>query len=133
MPIAASIVIADGATTPVNHTFVPSGINGASGTADFTERTDGVFVGEPELDVIIRPVTKGQVTRKATLLLKQPKRITETDGSISVAYENLGKIELTVSASSTTVERTDLRVLLRNALGNALIASALDNMEPFYG
>lgn len=132
MPANANIVIADGASTPVNHTFVPSGLIGSMGLAQFTERSDGVFVGEPKLDITIRPVTKGQATRKATVIMTQPKRVTDTDGNVTVAYENLGKLEFTYSVSSTTAERKNLRVLLANAALHATVAQAIDNNETFW-
>lgn len=132
MPANGNITIADGATTPVNHTFNPSGLDGAKGTAQFTERTDGVFVGESKLDVTVRPVTKGQPTRKVVLLLTLPKRTTDVNGNVSVAYENLGKAEFTYSATSSTQERKNLRVLLSNAMINAMVAQVVDNNETFW-
>lgn len=132
MPANGNITIADGATTPVNHTFTPSGLDGAKGLAQFTERTDGVFVGEPKLDVTVRPVTKGQPTRKVVLLLTLPKRTTDVNGNVSVTYENLGKAEFTYSATSSTQERKNLRVLLSNAMINALVAQVVDNNETFW-
>lgn len=132
MPANSNIVIADGASTPVNHTYVPAGLDGSVGIARFVERSDGVFVGEPKLDVTIRPVTKGQPTRKATVSLSVPKRVVNPDGSVTVSYENLGKAEFTVSATSTTAERKNLRVLLANALLNTTVAQAVDNNETFW-
>lgn len=132
MPANANIVIDDGAATPVSHTYVPSGLIGAAGLAQFTERTDGVFVGEPRMDITVRPISKGQATRKVTVLLTQPKRVTDTDGNVTVAYENLGKLEFTYSVSSTTTERKNLRVLLANAALNTLVAQAIDNNETFW-
>lgn len=132
MPANGNIVIADGASTPVNHTFVPAGLIGPLGLASFSERTDGVFVGEPKLDITIRPVTKGQPTRKAVVLLTQPKRTTDEAGNVTVAYENLGKLEFTYSANSTTAERKNLRVLLANAALHSLVAQAIDNNETFW-
>mgnify|MGYP001025327548 CR=1 FL=1 len=132
MPANANIVIADGATTPVNHTFVPAGLDGSVGLARFVERSDGVFVGEPKLDIIIRPVTKGQPTRKATVLLTAPKRVVDVDGNVTVSYEDLGKSEFTVSASSTTISRKNLRVMMANALLSSSVAQAIDNMETYW-
>lgn len=132
MPANGNIVIADGASTPVNHTFIPAGLIGSLGSASFVERSDGVFVGEPKLDITIRPVTKGQTTRKATVILTQPKRVTDASGNITVAYENLGKLEFTYSATSTTAERKNLRILLANAALNAVVGQAVDNNETFW-
>lgn len=132
MPANGNLVIADGATTPVNHTYVPSGLDGSTGEARFTERTDGVFVGEPKLDVKIRPATKGQPTRKATVLITQPKRVTDASGNVTVAYENLGKAEFTYSSTSSVTDRKNLRVLLSNALKEPSVALAIDNNETFW-
>lgn len=132
MPQASSITIKDGASTPVDHTLQPAGINSQTGTASFVERVDGILIGELGVDVIIRPVTKGQPTRKATVLLHQPKRVTDDQGNVSVTYENLGKAEFTYSAISTSAERKNLRVLLANAILSTGVAQAIDNNETYW-
>lgn len=132
MPQNGNVTIKDGASTPVDHTLQPAGINSQTGSASFVERVDGVLIGELALDVIIRPVTKGQPTRKATVLLHQPKRVTDDQGNVTVAHENLGKAEFTYSALSTSAERKNLRVLLANAILNTGVAQAIDNNETYW-
>lgn len=131
MPQNGNITIEDGASTPADHVFSPTGIDG-NNVASFTERTDGVLIGEPRLSVFVRPVTKGQTTRKVVVSLSQPKRSTSPTGELIVEYENLAKAELTASATSSTQDRKNLRVLLANALLNTAVGTAIDNHESFW-
>jgi hypothetical protein len=136
MPAASNIVINDGATTPVAHTFQPAGYLGNDkNTALFVERTNGVLVGQNELQVYRRSNNSG-ATRKHQLKLTLPTVQTVTDvngvSSTKVVYVELGSVDFVVAANSTTQERKNLRVLLGNALLNSVIGQALDNDETFW-
>jgi len=50
----------------------------------------------------------------------------------TVDYTNLATIDLVVSNKSTKQERKDLRVLVANALNNALLVTSADDLESFW-
>jgi hypothetical protein len=135
MPQNTTIVISDGATTPVAHTFSPSRID-ANNVATFQERVNGVPVGYPTLTWSLRAATTASPTFKLVGKLTQPKVITVTDTSgktvTTVDYTNIGTIELVSSQRATLQERKDLRVLLSNLLLNTSIVSSADNLESFW-
>jgi len=135
MPQNTTLAIADGASTPVVHTFYPSRID-TNNVAAFQERISGVPVGFPTITWSLRAPTSNSPAYKLSGKLTQPKVITTTDTSgktvTSVDYSNLGTIELIVSERSTKQERTDLRVLLSNLLKATPIVSSVDDLESFW-
>lgn len=135
MPQNTTIVIKDGAATPVDHTFSPSKID-ANNIASFQERTSGVPVGFPTITWSLRAPVNNSPAYKIVGKLTQPKVITTTDTSgktvTSVDYQNLGTVELVMSERSTKQERTDLRVLLSNLLKATPIIASVDDLESFW-
>lgn len=135
MPQNTSIVIADGASTPVSHTFSPSRID-ANNVATFQERVSGVPVGYPTLTWSLRAPNGNGTTYRLIGKLTQPKVATVTDSSgrpvVTTLYTNLGTVELVLSKESTKQERTDLRILLSNLLKAAPIVSSVDDLESFW-
>jgi hypothetical protein len=135
MPANAAIAIQDGASAPVTHTFSPTKID-ANGIATFEERVSGVPIGYPTITWSVRAPTKGSSTYKVTGKLTQPKVVDVTDSSgktvKTVDYTNLATIDLVVSNKSTKQERKDLRVLVANALNNALLVTSADDLESFW-
>lgn len=135
MPQNTTIVINDGASTPLAHTFYPSKID-ANNIATFNERVSGVPVGYPTVTWSLRAPTVQSPAYKLVGKLTQPKVITTTDTTgktvTSVDYTNIGTIDLVVSSRCTKQERKDLRVLLSNLLLNASIVSSVDDLESFW-
>lgn len=134
MPSNAPIAIADGASTPVTHTFSPRGIDGR--VASFQEVISGVPIGYPKITVSSREPVNGGSVYKVTYKLQVPKVITTTDASgktvTSVNYTNSGEITLLVAQASEKQERKNLRVLLANLLLSASTASVVDDLEFFW-
>lgn len=135
MPSNAAIAIADGATTPVTHTYSPTKID-MNNIATFQERVSGVPIGYPTITWSLRAPTKGGSTYKLSGKLTQPKVIDVTDTSgktvKTVDYVNLATVELVLSEKSTKQERTDIRVLMSNLLKNAVIVTSSDDLESFW-
>lgn len=136
MPSNAQLTIADGKSTPVDHTFSPMKIE-ANGLAKWNERVGDTLVGQPKLTWHIRdPQGGGNGTYKVQCKLSVPKVIVTTDSTgksvTSVDYTALGTIEMVVSQRSTQAERKDLRVMLANALLNTTLATSADNVESFW-
>lgn len=130
----ANIVIADGAGTPVSHTFEP--ISSAL-PAIWRESIDGVpLYGEPEISLnLIRGSSMNTV--RAKLMLPVMETITGTTGdgysaAPKVAYSVQASAEFKLPARSTITERKDLRVLLRNLLADAVMVDAVDSVKPVY-
>lgn len=135
MPSNANIVINDGASTPVAHTFKPLSVVGD--IASFREVTsNGIPVGNNVLSYSVKAPTNGSLMYTIKLKLAKPKVITITDTSgktvTTVARTDLVDLTVKVGSDSTAQERKDLRVLLSNAVINALLAQAMDDLEAFW-
>lgn len=135
MPANIQLIINDGAATPVAHTYLPTKID-ANNVATFQERTSGVPVGYPTLTWSVRAPLPSSPSYKLVGKLTQPKVITTVDTTgksvTSVDYTNFITVESVVSNRSTLQERKDLRVLMANALLNAVLSGSADNLESFW-
>lgn len=135
MPQNNTITIKDGAATPVDHVFYPTGID-ATNVASFQERVSGVPVGSPSITWRVRGPSSSSPVYKVSGKLSLPKLVTVTgsDGkTVSVVdYVSLATVELMLSERSTKQERKDLRVELSNLLINTAIASTVDDLENFW-
>lgn len=128
MPALANIVINDGASTPVAHTFAPVTTDGL--IASLKERV-GVPVGYPGLTASVRPPVKGGEVYKERFSLTLPTTVT-IDGVTSVDYTNVGNIEMLISERSTEQDRKNLRVLMINLLSHATVTTVVEKLEPIY-
>lgn len=130
MPQLQNIVIADGAATPVNHTYKPTGIE--SGVAFFYEDSASL-IGRNALSVGRRAPTGNAVTHKVTARLSDPK-VVQTTGSNGVSQDTvintrLSTAEFVFAKDSTKQERKDMRVKMANFLLSSYAESVIDDAE----
>jgi hypothetical protein len=144
MPAPTTIVINDGATTPVAHTFTPIGKD-AKGVLWYEQTT-------PIPNTLIEakrigykqyrgdPMSKQlNIAGKVVFTLHVPKAETLGNGDSglmpapTLAYKEVARIEFDLPERSATQERKDTRVLAANLLANAMAVSAIDNLQPTYG
>lgn len=134
MSAIAPIVIADGAATPVQHTYNP-----ITSTMPATWRETGAglpLVGEPELSMnVIRGASMNTVRVKLKLPVMEAVSGTTGEGYTAapkVAYSVQATAEFKLPARSTVTERKDLRVLLQNLLAESVMIDAVDSVTPVY-
>lgn len=132
MPQNTTIAIQDGAATPVTHTFNPQSID-SNGVAVYKERVSGVPIGQPQLSLSVRAPAGNSATYKVSGRLTMPKVVTTTDSSgktvTSVDYAPLGTFDFVLPVKADKIDRTNMRVLLSNALKNAVVISMIDDLE----
>jgi hypothetical protein len=132
----ASIVIQDGESSPVTRTFAPDNIE--SGVATYKDRSSGIPVGYGTLTVS-RPKTPQDLVNgsyKAVVQLTLPKLETISGSEESgftpaprVAYNCIARVEVWLPVRSTTQDRENLRVLLIDALADAIIVDVIEDLE----
>lgn len=134
MPAFAPIVINDGATTPVAHTYTPNGVNPKDSTvAQFKEST-GTPVGDKTITVSLRAAT---ASRKARVVIALPIMVTETINGVSVSridHSNFVEVIGTFSEKSTTQERKDAMALATNLISpsHAVMSKVFQDLEMFW-
>lgn len=137
MSQVTNIVIADGATTPVNHTFAPSRVSPELVT--YQDRSAGIVAGFNILSIGTRYADKRNGAQKVTVRLALPTLAvtapTTTTGIQPVpvaAFECFASIEFVLPSASSPQNRKDLWVLVKNLLANVTIENAVVNLDPAY-
>lgn len=137
MAAIAAITIADGQATPVNHTFNPVSTEPAS----FRENGSSTVpvIGQPNvvIDTSLNASQTGVSKAKVTMVI--PVLETASGSTVggftpapAVAYYLTAKLEFLLPSRSTSGQRKDLRVLLRNLLADNQLIQAVDNLEKPY-
>ncbi len=140
MPAIGNIVIADGQTTPVNHTFSPVGIN-ADMVAMWDDRSPGYAIGYNNLSVSLRKPSNGGGARNykaqlklvlPTLEVTSPSTSTGIQPAPTKAYDCMVNVEFVLPERSSVQNRKDLLTLLKNALAHATVTSVVQDLENVY-
>lgn len=130
MPAMANIVINDGKSTPVAHTFLPRSSD--AGLAIWKEAGNSPLEQWTLTFALKEPSVPGQPYRtRASVTV--PHISTGVDGVKTVIQKEIGAVEITTAATATEAEAKDIRCLMGNCLLNAVLGTAFDQRAPFYG
>lgn len=143
MPQSAPIIINDGATTPIAHTFSPIG-----------KDSKGVQWFEQTTPTPVNPLGAKRISYSQTRVLSPDKQLTGTSRAVYVvwvptletisnnsagiapppttAYAEQSRFEFNLAERSTAQERKDTRVLSLNLLGHAMAIANIDTLQPSY-
>lgn len=124
----ASLVIADGATSPANHTFDPAGINGI--TAKFQNRAETLVTGRETLQLSLK--SDGKAVRTVTATLKVPYVVDETMNAVTnrkVASFFTAKLELLVPVTWTPTQARAARGLIASLVSHQTFRSMVEDDE----
>lgn len=143
MPQIANIVINDGASTPVAHTFAPIG-----------KDANGIFWFEQVTPAPATPLLAKKISYSQTRVMGSQKQLTgasrvvyalwiptgEVLGNSStgitppptLAYEEKARVQFDLAERSTKQERKDTRVLAMNLLGAAMAQANIDDLQTSY-
>jgi hypothetical protein len=130
MPALTTLTIDDGQSTPVAHSFVPTGM--PNGVAEFRD-SDGVAVGDNILTVSSKLATR----RKVSVRFKLPQTATLAgDGNASEVISRIAyvRMDFDFDAASTEAERDDAIAFARNLLSasQTAIDSVVVGNQDFY-
>jgi hypothetical protein len=130
MPSITALTIADGATTPVNHTFAAASCD--NGKATFFDKVGGVPAGYSRLDHEIRLAKSDKGAHAVTVGINVPIMAT-VNGVVTRVRNSSAQVRLNFAQDSTDQERKDLVAYVINALSNSTVKPTLYNIEPFFG
>lgn len=140
MAQAANIVINDGQTTPVAHTFyyVPL----AGNVASFEDRAGGIYIGYNQIKLSInRPapnrsaktVANQHINVHITVATPKMETLGTGDNGLmpppTVSYRPICDIKFALPERCNVADRKDLLAYVRNLLSNAQIVSAVQDYE----
>ncbi len=138
MSAIATLTLADGATTPVNHTFAPVNIDQA-GVAKWADRSGGIALGFPVVSLSLRSPSKTsrnfRLTAKVVtpvLEVTSPSTATGIQPAPTLAYNVTANIDIVLPERSTVQQRKDLAAFMKNFLANAVITNAVESFESVY-
>ena len=143
MPAVNTIIISDGAATPVAHTFSPQGQD-AKGVWWFEQTTPSPAnpLGAKRISVSLRrSLTNGpSLNTKAKVVIGLWVPTLETVGNTSggfpppptLSYSQDVRIEFTLPERGTEQERKDTRTLCRNLMGDVQIVNCVEKLLAMY-
>lgn len=151
MPAVANIVLANGETTPVNHTFAPLGKDPQNGFFWFEDMSPRVAstssLGWPRIGIkTVRAPNNGQPGQSAKnqvnevhYVIQMPalEALGTSDSGLTppatVAYRDTAKGIFYLPARDTLADRKDLLAYSKNLHANALIVDLVHNLTSLYG
>lgn len=138
MTAIAALTLADGAATPVSHTFSPVNID-ADGIAKWCDRSGGIALGFPAVTFSIRAPNKqsrvyGLTMKVVTPVLEvtSPSTSTGIQPAPTKAYDITFSVNASLPERSTLQQRKDAFAFLKNMLANAVMTQAVEQFEAVY-
>lgn len=130
MAAQANLTLADAQGTPVNHTFVASGVS--NGVATWFEKTASVIAGYFKITQSMRFPGKATDPVRHQMKLVLPTTVTETINGVSynkVTRQSMVNIEVITAPDATAQEKKDLVKYASTCLGvsGVLGAQVIDN------
>lgn len=138
MSAIASMTLADGQATPVNHTFAPVSIDVAN-VAKWSDRSGGIALGFSTVSFSLRSPSKAsrnfRLTAKVVtpvLEVTSPSTATGIQPAPTLAYNLIANVDIVLPERSTVAQRKDLIAYLKNYLATTVIQNAVENFEQVY-
>jgi hypothetical protein len=138
MSTAVDMVLADGASTPVNKTFVPIKVTSdlvTFNSSDYSTVSGEVYAARPVITLGNRLPTNKNGNYKATLRVRIPIcESSEVSAGIGtslarpVAYTLTANIDVIIPSLASKSEVDDLLAFVSNSLANAQVVSTMSDM-----
>lgn len=110
----ANIVVNDGKSTPVAHTFVP--IQDGADSRYVNDTGASTLAGQETLGLAIRRAGNGNAAHTARLTVWDPVEVTAADTTVSVSHGSSADLRFNFAPNSTEAERKDVVMLAVNAV-----------------
>lgn len=135
MPSLQNLVLTDRASTPLNHTFVPAGIDQQNVGEVVNASSAGVPAGSERVTISMRKGGDGRYKGKLKFVF--PILVTETVNGVSrpvVARTSIANVSFDFDETSTLQERKDAVGMVYSGLapGATLVNNTLVNVESIW-
>lgn len=140
MPSAANVVINDGATTPVSHTFVPT-LRDEKGVLWYEQSVPAISTPLAAKKIGYKQIRGNLMARTSvetgsvslSIMLPTLEAVGTSDSGYPppprVAYKEMARVTFDLSERSTEQERKDTRLLLRNLMDSTMVIAAIDKLQ----
>lgn len=132
----STLTLNDGQTTPVAHTFVPANPQSGSESATWYDKSVGTPLGyrKISLKVLFQPsgISRVKIIIADPILVDPSDGCCVTQNTAAVAYTDFAHLEFTVPWQSTQANRKDILAYAKNLLANAVVTSAVVDLEPVW-
>lgn len=133
MPALQNLVLKDRASTPVDHTFTPSGVAGGVGTV---AESTGVKVGDSTYSVSCKKTANGRYNAKLKLQIPVLENAVVNGVTVpTVVRTAYATVDFSFAGTSSTAERNNLVGMLQDSLSptKTLVTKAIVDLEGVYG
>lgn len=137
MAAIAPIIINDGSTTPVAHTFAPARQSGD--LVEWHDRSAGVVAGFNKITCNTRYATSRNAGQKITLKVMLPTLAVTAPASGSgvqpnplAAYLSWATIEFLIPEAAGLQQRKDLLAYTKNLFSNSQVVAMVENLDGPY-
>jgi hypothetical protein len=135
MSAVSNVVINDGATTPVAHTFNPARVSPELVT--YQDRSAAVVAGYNVLTIGTRYASNGNSGQKVTLKIVAPTlAVTAPTTGTGIqpnpvaAYSCLATVEFVLPSASTLQNRKDILAFVKNLMAQTVVSQAVQDLDP---
>jgi len=131
MPAIGNVVIKDGASTPVDHTFGVVTTDGK--VATFADRAGGIPAEFPLLKISSTVPAGTQRYFRVELSISMPKSAVDPQtGKSYIARQTQVRTIYTLPETGVLQERKDIHAFEKNLLNLALVTSLVQDLEAIY-
>jgi len=138
VPAFADIILADGQTTPVTHTFSPVTID-KNGVAFHADRSGGIALGYPTVSLLTRQPVNGSRAVKVigkvvlpVLDVTSPSTATGIQPAPSKAFDVIFAFDFTLPERATLAQKSDVLAYARNLIQTTLVGNMVKDGTSIY-
>lgn len=130
MPAYTSYSINDGQTTPVAHSFAPSGVKDG-GSAEFVDRSPSISAAWKSIVHAFKKATSASAANKVSIKIIDPI-VGTVDGQTVKIGQNMFEGTYYFRQNATDQEKKDLVAYSINWPSNATVKDGIVKQEPFF-
>lgn len=138
MPAISALSLADGQPTPVVRTFSP--VNVVNGVASYADRSGGIQVGFPTINLQMRAPTKASRLNKVLVKIDIPV-LEQTSASTSTgiqpapvkAYSVAADLTIYLPERSQQIDRKNIAAILKNFVSSTVFSNMVADYDVVYG
>lgn len=134
MGAKASIVLADGQSSPANHTF--SNLRSQGDMQSWSDKSGGIAIGQPSIEVSIRRPQRNAPSNRVRVSVTLPTLEVTSPATGSgyqpvpkVAYAHLATIDIVSPDRGVLAERKNILAFAKNVLADAQVVAAVHDAE----